>query len=77
MGDYNGWTNRATWLVNLWVMNDYGTYMLFKFSPFTDADDCREFVTEKISPVIRQSIIRDMGNSLSFDDVDWNEILEA
>lgn len=24
--EYNGWTNRETWLVNLWLSNDMGSY---------------------------------------------------
>lgn len=26
MSDYNGWTNYETWLVNLWITNDQGSY---------------------------------------------------
>lgn len=25
--DYNGWSNRDTWLVALWLNNDYNNYM--------------------------------------------------
>jgi hypothetical protein len=25
--DYNGWTNRDTWLIPLWVENEYSSYM--------------------------------------------------
>ena len=24
--EYNGWTNRETWLTNLWLNNDMGSY---------------------------------------------------
>ena len=27
MEKYNGWTNRDTWLVKLWIENDYDNYM--------------------------------------------------
>ena len=27
MDKYNGWTNRDTWLVMLWIYNDYDNYM--------------------------------------------------
>lgn len=27
MEKYNGWTNRDTWLVVLWLENDYDVYM--------------------------------------------------
>lgn len=26
MNEYNGWTNYATWNVNLWLTNDEGSY---------------------------------------------------
>lgn len=30
MDKYNGWSNRDTWLVRLWIDNDYNNYMRVK-----------------------------------------------
>ena len=57
---YNGWSNRETWLVNLW------------FSPESrdDVEMARETLTEEydsLSPV--------MKDFCGVDDVNWDELL--
>lgn len=68
--EYNGWTNRSTWLVGLWVNNDYNEYHRMRDNrPFT-ALSARAFVSA--SP-LRNSMWLD---GAIFDNVNWQEIAD-
>ena len=73
--DYNGWKNRATWNVVLWMNNDEGIYLYMRdtfrrrYAPI-EASDAREFF-EDVWP-----------NGVTPDDdslkhVDWDEVAGA
>ena len=53
---HNGWSNRETWLVNLWLTNDEGSYQLI-----TDACRRKGSVYDKaewLETMIRESYER-------------------
>lgn len=67
MEKYNGWTNYATWRVNLEFF-DSGA------GEYYDADECRQFVESYIEES-SEGIARDYA--LAFiSDVNWHEIAE-
>jgi hypothetical protein len=67
MEKYNGWTNYATWRVNLEFFDDGA-------AEYYDADGCREFV-ESLIEESSEGIARDYA--LAFvADVNWHEIAE-
>lgn len=59
---YNGWTNRETWLVNIW------------FNPESrdDVESAREHLDELYDQV-PEGILRDM---LDLSAINWDELLE-
>tara|TARA_R110002012_G_scaffold148_1_gene498 strand:- start:5072 stop:5320 length:249 start_codon:yes stop_codon:yes gene_type:complete len=65
---YNGWTNRATWLVNLW------------FEPVTVSDV--EYIEETIEAVFLHGI-KDIGytgfytDMMNFNCINWQELKDA
>ena len=64
---YNGWTNYATWRVNLEMFDGSEQYW--------SADSAREFVEEIIIDSTEEGVARDYA--LSFlSDVNWYEIAE-
>lgn len=80
--EHNGWTNRETWLVNLWLANDEYLYATVPAIIERSASDLaageaicewlHEFMTENgasgiASDLLRQSLAR----------VDWRRIGEA
>jgi hypothetical protein len=64
---YNGWTNYATWRVNLELFDgSEGTWC---------AESCREFAEELIYDSTEEGVARDYA--LAFlSDVNWHEIAE-
>lgn len=67
---YDGNTNRSTWLVGLWINNDYDEYhRMLRERPFT-AWSARVFA---MTSPLKNSIKQD---GAIFDNVNWEEIAE-
>ncbi|NLE45574.1 MAG: hypothetical protein GX620_12710 [Chloroflexi bacterium] len=79
---YNGWTNKPTWLVHLWLSNDYGLYHTTR-EMLADAHDperaLRDFVEEihDLETLVADSgMISDLlGWALAM--VNWREVANA
>jgi hypothetical protein len=72
----NGWTNRATWLVNLWLNNDEGLYTeaLDTLKRAREPRKAIEEMTREILPA--EGLAGDLiGFALS--GVNWEEIAQG
>lgn len=56
---YNGWTNRETWLVNLW----------FDPESVSDVDNAREYIEEEVNKL--PPFMRDF---IDISCINWNEL---
>lgn len=77
---YNGWTNRETWLVNLWLTNDEPTYREAMAVANTDNEMLQEAATSV------EEFVRDMHECGGFYGdlinaalarVDWIAVTES
>ena len=76
---YNGWTNYATWRVNLEIVDDYVNYALVPDrQSFRDLNELSGHLSDYVD-----DIVSEQGDGLAVDyaraflsDVDWYEIAE-
>lgn len=73
---YNGWTNHATWLVNLWLTNDQYTEEGLRMAVrYGGHEGLKDYVYELLddSGIASDTMWYDMITSC-LSDVDWREI---
>jgi hypothetical protein len=71
---YNGWTNYATWRVNLEMFDDYRVY---DFSLMQDAYDLSQHLKETAEVYIEESSSEGLARDYAMaflSDVNWYEI---
>lgn len=69
MDTYNGWTNRDTWLVALWLDNDRKNYEKMQKERFT--------LSQLSDRALKNTIANyHFGDDVNFQRVDWSEIRE-
>lgn len=72
---YNGWTNYATWRVNLEVFDGMTAADLGSMSPSELKNLCREMAEEIIEQTTSEGLGRDYAMSF-LSDVDWWSIAD-
>ncbi len=75
---YNGWTNRATWLVNLWV-GDNLAETISDTGEAMDANAVESFVSELLDfhgNTVENGLAQDLL-CYALADVNWHEIAES
>lgn len=80
MSDYNGWTNYATWRVNLEIFDGYNPYEMGQ-DYNVEAYDLAVSLKEHVEELLEAEIGNAMGLSFSYamaflSDVNWREIAQ-
>jgi len=88
MSEYNGWTNKETWLVTLWLMPELQGYIADMAGDDTSpsmqniAKQIEEYVGTRVFHNLPDKVGEDIGGltrdilRMCLHDVDWYEIAE-
>lgn len=81
---HNGWSNRETWSVNLWLSNDEGLYRATQDAVHqalrraTDQDTAREELATALADLYDEMIPADLPGPirdlLRVEQIEWDEI---
>lgn len=79
--EYNGWANYETWLVSLWLDNDWASYNALEVLKAEPMSDYRK--AERLEEQVRElydfeltGMVADLVNA-SFGRVHWIEIIRS
>ena len=73
MKDYNGWTNRNTWLINLWFGDQIRG--LLEEDCCESADNLQAFVESILDEEVSDCSLM-LRDFLDFDGINWDELWE-
>lgn len=76
---YNGWTNRETWLVNLWLGDSLAEYVRDTLGQEIDASQAESYaldLVETSGATIEDAFTSDLI-SFALSGVNWQEIANA
>jgi hypothetical protein len=82
MGEYNGCTNHATWLVKLWLSNDYGLYHTCRdiirhtHGKYNATQNLKEEILAMNPLEDSNGLFVDLLNS-ALSEVDWDSVAET
>lgn len=77
---YNGWSNRETWVMNLWLTNyelhyDAMRYVINAYDEYEQAEQLESLVRDELEITVSPSLTYDLLIT-SLGRISWQEIVE-